>query len=94
MILAASKSEIEQSKGSSSLPTSTECGSDFSSNVSGSFEDNGDDSQWSEGIKDDVTFCMAQLSMWFVDIFELSNGGKPNVEITLKIIELSVGNTT
>ena len=45
MILAASKSEIEQSKGSSSLPTSTEWGSDFSSNVSGSFEDNGDDSQ-------------------------------------------------
>ena len=45
MILAASKSEIELSKGASFLPTSTECGSDFSSNVSGSFEDNGGDSQ-------------------------------------------------
>ena len=36
----------------------------------------------------DVTFCSAQLSVWFADIFELINDGKPNVKITLEIIEL------
>ena len=30
--------------------------------------------------------------MWFTDIFELGNGRKPNVEITLEIIELPVRN--
>ena len=36
----------------------------------------------------------AQLSVLFVDIFELSNGGKPNMEITPETIELPVGITT
>ena len=45
IILAASKSEKKQLKSStSSSPPSTEHDSDFSSNMSGSFEDNGDDS--------------------------------------------------
>ena len=41
-----------------------------------------------------ASFYSAQLSVWFADIFELSNGGKPNVEITLEIIKLPVGITT
>ena len=39
----------------------------------------------------DVTLYSTQLSKWFADKFEMSNGGKPKLNFTPKMIELLVG---
>ena len=48
----------------------------------------------SEGIRWHHNFLLGPLlSMLFADIFVLCNGGKPHVEITLEIIEFTIGIT-
>ena len=96
VILAESKSEKKQSKVKFFLYIFRiwlQFQNDFSSNASGSLKTLGMVLGEVKGQRD-VTLYSAQLTVWLADIIELNNGGKPNVEITLEIIELSIGITT